>query len=111
MRLTPAQTLLTILAITLGVMLTRFLPFLIFPEHKKVPGFVSYLGKILPAAMMGFLVVYGLKGISLGKTPFGIPEAIAMAAVVGLYSWKNNVLLSIGGGTAAYMLLMQVVFC
>lgn len=110
MYLTAIQTLIMIFSIAAGTMLTRFLPFLLFPENKKPPKAVTYLGKVLPPAMMGLLVVYCLKNVSLTKSPHGIPELIAIAAIVVLHKWKNNVLLSIGGGTAIYMFLVQVVF-
>ena len=110
MPLTPLQTLGIILAVTLGTVTTRFLPFLIFPDKKEPPGVVTYLGKTLPPAMMGLLVVYCLKSVRFTASPFGIPELIAIAIVVGLHLWKRNVLLSIGAGTAAYMLMVQLVF-
>lgn len=88
----------------------RFLPFLIFGESRKTPAIVSYLGRILPFAIMGMLVVYCLKDISVHCAPFGIPEAIGGAVVAGLHIWKRNTLLSIGGGTLCYMLLVQFIF-
>ena len=88
----------------------RFLPFLIFGENRKTPEIVAYLGKVLPFAIMGMLVVYCLKDVSIISAPFGIPEAIGCAAVAALHVWKRNTLLSIGIGTVAYMLLVQFVF-
>lgn len=88
----------------------RFLPFLIFGENRKTPEIIAYLGKVLPFAIMGMLVVYCLKDVSLLSKPFGIPEAIGCAAVAGLHVWKRNTLLSIGAGTVIYMLLVQFVF-
>ena len=88
----------------------RFLPFLIFGENKKTPAIIAYLGQVLPYAIMGMLVVYCLKDMSLAAAPFGIPEIIGCAAVAGLHVWKRNTLLSIGGGTAVYMLLVQFIF-
>ena len=88
----------------------RFLPFLIFGENRKTPEIVAYLGKVLPFAIMGMLVVYCLKDVSIISAPFGIPEAIGCATVAGLHVWKRNTLLSIGAGTIAYMLLVQFVF-
>lgn len=88
----------------------RFLPFLIFGENQKTPEIVAYLGKVLPFAIMGMLVVYCLKEVSIVSTPFGIPEVIGCAAVAGLHIWKRNTLLSIGTGTIVYMLLVQFVF-
>lgn len=110
MQLTGIQIMITILVIAAGTMLTRFLPFLLFPENKKTPDMVLYLGKVLPPAMMGLLVIYCLKSVSFLKNPHGIPEIIAIGAIVILHKWKNNVLISIGGGTLIYMILVQVVF-
>ena len=89
---------------------TRFLPFLIFRDGKKTPEFIVYLGKVLPCAIMGMLVVYCLKDISFLNAPYGIPEFLGCAAVAALHVWKRNTLLSIGAGTAFYMLLVQLVF-
>ena len=88
----------------------RFLPFLIFGENQKTPLLVTYLGQVLPYAIMGMLVVYCLKGVSLTAFPFGIPELLGCATVTLLHIWKRNTLLSIGAGTVCYMLLVQFVF-
>ena len=71
---------------------------------------MEYLGKTLPYATMGLLVVYCLKGISLTAFPFGLPELLAVVLIVALHWWKENSLLSIGVGTVFYMFLVQVVF-
>jgi|Cm1ome_4_1110797.scaffolds.fasta_scaffold05888_3 branched-subunit amino acid transport protein AzlD len=110
MYLTPMQTLLMILAVAAGTQLTRWLPFLLFPEDRRPPAVVTYLGRVLPAAVMGLLVVYCLKSVSVFQAPYGLPELVAVAAVVILHKWKGNVLLSIAGGTVLYMLLVQAVF-
>ena len=89
---------------------TRFLPFLIFNEKRKTPPIVEYLGKVLPCAIMGMLVVYCLKDVSWVSFPFGLPELIGIAIVALLHIWKRNSLLSIGVGTVCYMLLVQLVF-
>lgn len=94
----------------LGTMVTRFLPFLIFPEGKEPPEFIQYLGKVLPYAVIGLLVIYCLKDVP-GSGTYGIPEFLAIAFIVLLHRWKKNILLSIGGGTVFYMLLVQFVFC
>ena len=100
-----------LIAVTaLVIAATRFLPFLIFGEKRKTPPSVEYLGTVLPCAIMGMLVVYCLKDISFVKNPFGLPELIACAVVAALHVWKRNSLLSIGGGTVCYMLLVQLVF-
>ena len=110
MYLTPLQAFGIILAISIGTQTTRWLPFWLFPESKKPPAVVEYLGHVLPAAMMGLLVVYCLKGVRWTAMPHGAPELIAIAAVVALHRWKGNVLLSIAGGTALYMVLVQAGF-
>lgn len=88
----------------------RFLPFLFFGEYRKTPPLVSYLGQVLPYAIMGMLVVYCFKGISFAAAPFGLPEILGCTVVTLLHAWKRNTLLSIGGGTVCYMLLVQFLF-
>ena len=92
----------------LGTMMTRFLPFLIFPEGKEPPEFIQYLGKVLPYAVIGLLVIYCLKDVP-GSGTYGIPEFLAIAFIVLLHRWKKSILLSIGGGTVFYILLVQFV--
>lgn len=104
------QGVVTILMAVLGTVITRFLPFIVFPESKRPPRVVEYLGKVLPCAMGGLLVVYSLKNVTPFSGTHGIPEAVAIAVIVALHVWKRNMLLSIAGGTAVYMLLVQVVF-
>ena len=89
--------------------LLRVLPFLVF-RRGKTPAYISYLGKYLPYAVMGMLVVYCLKGIILTAMPFGIPELLSVGVVAALHIWKKNTLLSILCGTACYMVLIQIVF-
>jgi len=101
---------LIIAVIALVTAALRFLPFLIFGENRKTPPLISYLGQVLPFAIMGMLVVYCLKGISFASAPFGIPEILGCSVVTLLHVWKRNTLLSIGAGTVCYMLLVQLVF-
>ena len=110
MGLTAAQTAAVILVVALGTQITRWLPFLLFPEKKEPPKVVAYLGDVLPPAMMGLLVVYCLRNVDLLGGSHGLPEAIAIGVIVVLHRWKRNVLLSIAGGTVTYMLLVQAVF-
>lgn len=100
----------TIAIAALVTVTLRFLPFLIFGENRKTPAMIAYLGQVLPFAIMGMLVVYCLKDISFAVSPFGIPEVVGCIVVAGLHIWKRNTLLSIGGGTLVYMLLVQFVF-
>lgn len=104
------QEIVIVAVLAIATMITRFLPFLIFPAGKKVPDYVEYLGKTLPYATMGLLVVYCLKGVNFTAVPYGLPEILAVAAIVVIHWWKGNSLLSIGAGTVFYMFLVQVVF-
>ena len=97
-----------VVAMALTTAALRFLPFLLF--EKKTPPFVVYLGKVLPAALIGMLVVYCLKDVQIASATHGLPELIAGAAVVVLQAWKRNSLLSILAGTLLYMVLVQTVF-
>ena len=99
-----------IAVMTLVTMATRFLPFLIFGEKRKTPAIITYLGQVLPFAIMGMLVVYCLKDVTWLEAPFGAPEVLGCAIVAVLHLWKRNSLLSIGVGTVAYMLMVQLIF-
>lgn len=108
--MTLSEQIITIAICAAGTMMTRFLPFLIFSSKKPTPKFIVYLGKALPCAVFGMLVIYCLKNVSLFSGSHGIPELIAIAATAGLHLWKKQMLLSIAGGTILYMLLVQFVF-
>ena len=101
--MTLPQQIITIALCALGTQLTRFLPFLIFNEHKKTPLFVQYLGKVL-------LMSDCLKNISFTQGKHSLPELIGIAVTAGLHLWKRSMLLSIAGGTIVYMLLIRFVF-
>jgi branched-subunit amino acid transport protein AzlD len=88
--------------------LLRFLPFLVI--RKETPPYISYLGKVLPPAIIGMLVIYCLKDVTPTASPYGIPELIAAACVVILQVWKRNSLIGILTGTVIYMILIQMVF-
>ena len=108
--MTLTQRLVTIGLCALATMLTRFLPFLLFSSKRPTPKYVRYLGRALPPAIFGMLVVYCLKNVSIVSGSHGLPELIAIAVTVGLHLWKRQTLLSIAGGTIAHMLLIQLVF-
>ena len=101
-----AAVLISVMAVV--TMLLRFLPFLIF--RKQTPAYITYLGKVLPPAIIGMLVIYCLKDVSFSAQPFGVPELIAAICVIGLQIWKRNSLVSILSGTIVYMILVQIVF-
>jgi len=110
MTMTLTEQIITIAMVVLGTMLTRFLPFLLFPAGRPTPRYIDYLGKFLPAAVFGLLVVYCLKNVTILTGSHGLPELIAILIVIALHLWKRQMLLSIAGGTVAYMLLVQFVF-
>ncbi|UXR45638.1 branched-chain amino acid transporter permease [Staphylococcus simulans] len=108
--MTLTQQILTIAVVVIGTMLTRFLPFLIFSKDKETPKFVQYLGAVLPAAVFGFLVVYALRKTPILTGNHGLPELMAIVVIIILHVIKRNLLISIAGGTIAYMILVQFVF-
>ena len=90
--------------------LLRFAPFLIFRSGGDTPDVIRRLGALLPCAVMGMLVVYCLRNVSVAAPPHGVPEAVACLVTGRLYVWRRSTLLSIVAGTACYMLLVQLVF-
>lgn len=104
------HALLQVLVMAVVIAFTRFLPFLAFPEGRKRPRVITYLGGVLPYAIIGMLVVYCFKGVSVVQYPYGLPEFIAAAFVVGMHVWLRNTLISVFGGVAVYMALVQMVF-
>ena len=108
--MTLTEQIITIAVCSLGTMLTRFLPFWIFSSKRPTPKYIQYLGKALPSAIFGMLVVYCLKNVSITGGSHGIPEFIAIAVTTSLHLWKRQMFLSIAGGTICYMLLVQLVF-
>ncbi len=108
--MTLTEQIITIGMVVLGTIITRFLPFLLFPAGKPVPRYVQYLGKALPSAVFGLLVIYCLKNVDLMQGSHGIPELLSLAAVAALHLWKRQMLLSIAGGTVFYMALVQRIF-
>ena len=108
--MTITQRIITIGLCALATIITRFLPFLVFSPQLPTPKYVQYLGKALPTAIFGMLVVYCLKNVSFVTGSYGLPELIAIAVTAGLHLWRRQMLLSVAGGTACYMLLVQLVF-
>ena len=110
MNYTTTELILFFLIISFGTLLTRALPFLLFPENKPIPKYIKYLADILPFTIIGMLVVYCLKDTHITASPYALPEAISILVILFLHLWKKNTLLSIGGGALLYMLLIQSVF-
>ena len=108
--MTDTHAVLTIAVCAVVTAALRFLPFVIFGENRKTPEVITYLGKVLPFAIMGMLVVYCLKATGFGAVSEFLPQVIACVVVGALYVWKRNTLISIVCGTVCYMLLVQLVF-
>ena len=108
--MTVTQQIIMVAVVVFATLLTRYLPFVVFPAGKPTPKYISYLGTVLPSAVFGLLVVYCLKDVSILAGSHGLPELIAIAVVVAIHLWKRQMLLSIAGGTVCYMLLVQFVF-
>ncbi|MBR1707296.1 MAG: branched-chain amino acid transporter permease [Clostridia bacterium] len=108
--MTIVQQIITIALCSIGTMLTRFLPFLIFSSKRPTPKFIQYLGHALPCAIFGMLVIYCLKDVNFLAGTHGLPELLAIAITVILHLLKRNMLLSVAAGTVSYMLLIQFVF-
>lgn len=105
--MTLSQQIITVFLCVCGTMFTRFLPFILFSSKKPTPKYIQYLGKALPSAVFGMLVIYCLKNVNILSGSHGLPELIAIAVTIGLHCWKKQMLLSIAGGTVCYMLLVQ----
>ncbi|MEE3608946.1 branched-chain amino acid transporter permease [Avibacterium paragallinarum] len=108
--MTIFEQIITIALAVLAVQLTRLVPFWIFPANRPVPEYIRYLGKVLPAAMFGMLVVYCYKNVDLATGNHGLPDFIAGAVVLWLHFWKRNMFLSMIAGTGLYMVLVQIIF-
>lgn len=104
------EKIITIAMVVLGTMTTRFLPFLFFPAGKQTPPYIQYLGKVLPPAALGMLVIYCLKDLSIFTGMHAIPELLSIAFIIVLHFWKRQMLLSIAGGTIFYMFFVQYIF-
>lgn len=110
MPISALRSIIIIIVVAAVTFLTRLIPFVVFPKGREIPKVIRYLGRVLPPAVIGMLVIYCFKSVHVTAFPFGLPELIAGAAVVALHVWKRNNLLSIGVGTVLYMVLVQVVF-
>ena len=108
--MTLEQQIITIGMVVLGTVITRFLPFIIFPAGKPTPKYVQYLGKVIPGAIFGLLVVYALRNTDILTGSHGLPEVIAIGIIILVHVWRRNMLISIASGTISYMLLVQFVF-
>lgn len=107
--MTDLQFLITAGALAAGTILTRFLPFVLFPDHKPIPAWIRFLADRLPYASIGMLVVYALKDTAIFSAPYGLVEATSLVVITLVHSWKHNTLLSIGSGVLIYLFIMNFV--
>lgn len=108
--LDPITCIVVMVAAGVPVFFNRVIPFIFFPEGKKTPEYVTYLGSILSFSVMGLLVIYCLRNIQPLIAPHGLPELIGVGCVAALHLWKKNNFISIVGGTVIYMILVQKIF-
>ncbi len=100
--------LLAILVAGLVTYALRGAVFVLFPGGKELPGWLSRLGDVLPAAIMSVLVVYCLRGARDDMLYTGVPGLIAVLVTGVSYKWKHSTFISIVLGTAVYMVLIRV---
>lgn len=107
--MTSQQQIITIIILAVITFMTRALPFLVFPAGKPTPKYIQYLGKALPLAVFGMLVVYCLKDVQWLDGSHGIPEILGIATVVLMHLWRRQLFLSMAVGTAVYMILIRLI--
>lgn len=107
--MTHTQMIITVAVVVLATVLTRFLPYILFPQNRPVPKYINYLGKVLAPAVFGFLVVYCFRNVKLTAAPYGIPELIGLLVVIFSFLWKRSMFLSMILGTAVYMAVIYLI--
>lgn len=106
--MTIFQQIVTIAMVILGTLITRFVPFLLFPSEEKTPIYILYLGKVLTPAIFGLLVIFSLKDTQLTVVSDVVPKLVSVLLVILLHKWKKNMLLSIAGGTLFYIAIIHL---
>ena len=91
--MTVTEHIITIGLCVLAVQITRLVPFWLFPANRPIPEYIRYLGKVLPAAMFGMLVIYCYKNIDIFAEHHGLPDFIAGVLVLVLHFWKKILIL------------------
>lgn len=110
MPISTKETIIIVIVAAVCTFATRLVPFVLFSGRKEPPKFVNYLGSVLPVAIIGVLIVYGIGDVrDMGLNGL-LPKLIAVAVTALLHFWKRNTLLSIAVGTIGYMLLINFVF-
>lgn len=106
--MTTEQRMITVAILAVVTLLTRALPFLVFPAGKPTPKYIQYLGKALPLAVFGMLVVYCLKDVQWLDGMHGIPEVVGILTTAAIHLWRHQLFLSMAVGTAVYMVLIRL---
>lgn len=99
---------LTIVIMAVVTYATRSFAFVIWGNKQKSSSIIEYFGHVLPYSMMGLLVIYSFKNVSINQSPFGLSELFSSLVCVILHLWKRNNLISIFGSTLVYMFIIQV---
>jgi len=86
---------------------SRVIPFLLFSPGKPTPFYIKYLGRVLPLAVFGMLVVYCLKDVEWIRGTHGIPELLGIGVTALIQFASRQMILSAAGGTLFYMLLIR----
>lgn len=110
MPLSAKETIIVVAVAALCTFATRVLPFILFGGSKEMPEFVKYLGDILPASIIGILIIYCLRDFTSGNISTIAPQLIAVGLTAVIHIWKRNTLLSIATGTIGYMLMIHFIF-
>lgn len=102
--------LLAALAVVFTVTVTlRALPFAVIGPLRTSP-VIAFLGLHMPGGVMVILAIYTLEDVPITTWPHALPQALAVAATIGLHLWRHNAVVSILGGTAAFVALTNLVF-
>lgn len=109
MNIDVGRSILIIVVCSLCTFAERLLPFAVF-GRREVPSVIRYLGKILPMAVIAALTVYCLRSTSFAAPAGFVPPLTAAAVTALLHLWRGSTLISVVGGTAVYMVLVQCVF-
>lgn len=96
-----------IFLMTIITLFTRAAPFLFFAK-RQVPPLLVYLQHYVPPVVMCLLVLASYKDIAFSRAPYGLPALLGGLCTALLHLWKRNVLLSIAGGTALFMVLTRL---
>lgn len=102
--MTIAEQCITVAIVVIGTQLTRWLPFVLFRSSVKTPEYIYYLGRVLPPAIFGMLVVYCYKDVDFLVPDYGLKEVVSGCLVALMQLLSKNMCLSIVIGTSIYII-------